>query len=99
MFDHIRAWLKEKGITDNSNPMAQWSKMLEEVNELRSAITRDDINEITLEGGDVMVTLISTLQQCGVEAEDALAAAYAKIAKRDGKMIDGKFVKAEDLVK
>lgn len=47
--------------------------------------------------GDVLVTLIIVTEQTGLDIEDCLACAYNQIKDRKGKMIDGKFVKEEDL--
>jgi NTP pyrophosphatase (non-canonical NTP hydrolase) len=47
--------------------------------------------------GDVLVTLIIVAEQTGLDIEDCLLVAYSQIKDRKGKMIDGKFVKEEDL--
>lgn len=54
-------------------------------------------NDIADGIGDVLVTLIIVTEQTGLDIEDCLACAYNQIKDRKGKMIDGKFVKEEDL--
>ena len=43
--------------------------------------------------GDTTVTLILAAEIAGLTIEDCLATAYAEIANRKGKMINGQFVK------
>ncbi|MDD7731991.1 MAG: MazG-like family protein [Ezakiella sp.] len=50
-----------------------------------------------LEMGDVFVTLIILCKQLGIEPQRCLELAYEKIKDRQGKTIDGTFVKEEDL--
>lgn len=59
----------------------------------QEAITADVADGI----GDVLVTLIIVAEQCGLDIEDCLQVSYNQIKDRKGKMIDGKFVKEEDL--
>jgi NTP pyrophosphatase (non-canonical NTP hydrolase) len=56
-------------------------------------------NELDLEIGDVVVTAIILAQLHGTNIEACLEKAYNKISKRTGKMINGTFVKSEDLPK
>ena len=50
-----------------------------------------------LEMGDVLVTLIILSAQLDIDLTECLEMAYEKISKRKGKTIDGLFVKEEDL--
>lgn len=54
-------------------------------------------DEVMLEMGDVLVTLIIAAEFLSVDLEDCLEMAYNKISKRKGEMRDGVFVKQEDL--
>lgn len=47
--------------------------------------------------GDVLVTLIILASKLDTTVEECLGKAYDKIAKRTGRVIDGTFVKSEDL--
>ena len=53
--------------------------------------------ELTLELGDLMVTVIISAACMQIPLDQALEAAYNKIKHRKGKVIDGVFVKEEDL--
>lgn len=50
-----------------------------------------------MELGDLLVTIIIFAQQMDIDLEVALGMAYKKIADRKGKLVDGSFVKEEDL--
>ena len=50
-------------------------------------------NELEDGIGDATVTLILAAEMAGLTFEDCLATAYAEIANRKGKMINGQFVK------
>jgi len=43
--------------------------------------------------GDVLVTLIIVAKQCGLDINDCLQKAYEEIKDRQGRMVNGKFVK------
>lgn len=86
-------WGYEKGILPNPNPSAQFSKTLEEVQELADAISESDTFEIKDAIGDIMVTLIMQTQAWDTDLTECLTQAYETIAKRKGKMVDGVFVK------
>ena len=91
----VQEWSKEKGLHE-ADPKAQFMKLVEEVGEVAQAYTRDK-NELALELGDLLVTVIIFAQQNDIEPVTALSAACSKISKRKGKMVDGVFVKEEDL--
>ena len=89
-------WATDRGILDQSKPTKQFSKTLEEINELYDGIMEKDVDEIADAIGDVMVTLIIQASMWGLSATDCLTGAYQEIAKRKGIMVDGKFVKDEE---
>lgn len=83
---------------ENATDLTRFEKLEEEVGELKEALfEKKDINEIKMEGGDVAVTLINILHKKGLTLKEAILAAYLKIKDRDGKMVNGSFVKKEDL--
>jgi len=89
----VSKWAYDRGIFAESTEVTRWEKFLEEVGELGDAICQADIDEIKLEAGDVLVTMINGLHPYGLDLETCLWAAYEKISKRTGKMVDGMFVK------
>jgi len=88
-------WAHDKGIFDNSDPIAQISKMEEEVEELLEELCFIDKSLIRIEGelGDVLVTVIIQAHFHGLSLADCLQQAHDKITKRKGKLVDGVFVK------
>lgn len=92
----VEEWSKNKGL-DKADSKAQFTKVVEEVGEVASALARGN-KELLEDGiGDVIVTLIILSQQNGMSIETCLDTAYNEIKGRTGKMINGTFVKSEDL--
>ena len=73
-------------------------KYLGEIVELQSGVGVDEcldlLNEIKDGIGDTVVTLIGVCEMYGFTLEECLQMAYDTISKRNGKMIDGIFVKS-----
>ena len=94
--NHIEIWGQNKGIIgpgSTGTPMGQAIKTLEEVNELIEAIKWND-REGTLDAiGDIVVTLIMQCSLQNIPLTECLQKAYDIISKRNGKMVDGVFVK------
>ena len=94
--NNIRTWGEDKGITGEHGKAtgeSQFSKTLEEIEELSDAIEAHDLPEIKDAIGDTGVTLILLAERYGLTFEDCLEWAYGVIAKRTGKMVDGVFCK------
>ena len=94
---NVEEWANEKELIKFENRLKQFEKVVEEVFELKEEIIQDNLDNMKLEFGDVIVTLIILSNQLGIDFEDCLEQAYNKIKYRKGKTIDGKFVKEEDL--
>lgn len=92
----VLEWAEQKGILEANEPDAQLDKFEEECWEFIEACCSEDFDEIQKEGGDVIVTLIINLHLRGSSLSQALQAAYDKISKRKGTMVDGVFVKEGD---
>lgn len=90
-------WAEERDLYRQSTPITRSEKIMEEVKELDDACLSLDAEDVRLEAGDVIVTLINFLQPMGLNLRVCLQAAYDKIKNRSGKIINGSFVKAEDL--
>lgn len=93
----VELWAYDKNLVHYENRFKQFEKVVEEVFELKEEIIEDNLENMELEFGDVIVTLIILSKQLGIDFEDCLEQAYNKIKYRKGKTIDGKFVKQEDL--
>lgn len=90
----IRQWGMSKGISD---PAKQYMKVMEEMGELSEAFNKHKYPELVDSFGDVQVTLIILADLMGINYQDSLKQAYEVIKDRDGELIDGVFVKREDL--
>lgn len=89
----IVEWGLEKGILPRPNAIAQYSKTLEEVEELAIGIDREDIDEVRDAIGDIFVTLVMQAQAWNMTMQECVEAAYNDIKGRTGEMVDGVFVK------
>lgn len=89
----ILEWAREKGILKAKNPNAQMLKCVSEVGELADAVVSGNMHEIVDGIGDVVVTLIILAELHNLDLTDCLEEAYEVIAKRNGSMIGGVFVK------
>ena len=96
-FDLIRSWAAERGIYNNGNSHTQYVKLMEEAGELAQALLKNDKPEIQDAIGDMVVVLTNLAYQENFQIEDCIDSAYAEIATRTGKMINGTFVKTESL--
>ena len=93
--EKVIEWAIAKGIYSPDNLKNQTLKMTAEAGELADAVLKGDTNEIKMEAGDVLVTLSLICGMQGYTLEDALQAAYNKIKDRQGKTVNGTFIKAE----
>lgn len=93
--EKIELWSKERNL-DKAEPTKQMLKLLEETGELASGIARSD-NEVIIDSlGDVLVVLIILSQQLDLDLVECLQAAHNEIKDRQGKTVNGVFVKKED---
>lgn len=102
--EQVLNWAHEKGILELGDPDSQVDKTREEVEELQDALLDMGINptpentlEAMIERGDIEVTLIILDHLTGFDRDKCLELALKKIQGRTGKMINGQFVKEEDL--
>jgi len=87
-------WSEARKIIPNSTPLAQWKKAAEELDELKEALKKDDLNEAIDAVGDTVVCLINVCALLDVNLTDCLEAAYLQIKDRRGYMNEeGIFVK------
>lgn len=91
----VTEWAKERGIFDKSDLKSQALKTVSEVGEfcdnvLKGRDTEDDV-------GDILVTLQLHCHMKGISLSQCFRAAYSEISSRKGKMINGTFVKEQDL--
>lgn len=79
----------------------QYAKINEEIGELAHEITRGECgakdvvpSEASIDAiGDILVTVIIFANIVGIDVTGALGLAYDTISKREGRTIDGSFIK------
>ena len=96
IFDLIRNWAAVRGIYEGGNSHTQYVKLQEEAGELAKALLINDKPQIVDAIGDMVVVLTNLAYLEGFNIEDCIDTAYSEIAARQGKMINGTFVKNED---
>lgn len=96
-FENIRQWAEDRNLIDGSAPEKQMLKLTEEVGELAAAIARGNHEEAKDAIGDAIVVLTILAAQLGFPVEICITYAWNSIKHRKGKMIEGIFVKEEDL--
>uniref|UniRef100_UPI00406C2EE2 MazG-like family protein n=1 Tax=Sporosarcina sp. FSL K6-1522 TaxID=2921554 RepID=UPI00406C2EE2 len=98
LVERVEQWSIDKGL-DKAESSKQYLKVGEESGEVAAALARNDKDALRDGIGDVVVTLIILAQQNGMTLEECLQQAYDEIKGRTGQMVDGVFVKSEDLIK
>jgi NTP pyrophosphatase (non-canonical NTP hydrolase) len=93
IYDLIRTWATEKGIYKTGDSRTQYVKLMEEAGELAQALLKNDETEVIDAIGDMVVVLTNLAKLRGHNIEDCVASAYSVIKNRQGKMINGTFVK------
>ncbi|KNE19059.1 MazG-like family protein [Virgibacillus pantothenticus] len=92
----IEQWAVDKKL-DEALPEKQMLKLMEEVGELAQGLAKGNLDQVIDSIGDVYVVLTILSMQMDLDIKDCIAAAYAEISDRKGKMINGVFIKQEDL--
>lgn len=95
--EQILEWAEARNLIQGSNPQAQMLKLTEEMGELASGIAKDNPQVIEDSIGDAIVVLTIISAQMGLNIPDCTKLAYNEIRYRKGKMVDGVFVKEEDM--
>ena len=93
----IEAWAKNRGL-DKTDSDKQLIKLIEEIGELSEAHNKRWRDKQIDSIGDIFVVLAIYALQNDLHLDYCVKEAYDTIKDRDGKMIDGVFVKNSDLV-
>ena len=91
--EKVLTWAEDKGILIPENHPKQLMKVFEELGELSGAILKRNRIEEEDAFGDLLVTIIILANQRGVDLKAELGHAYNTIKDREGKTIDGTFIK------
>lgn len=97
----VNQWADDRNLKQ-ADPKIQWMRVTEEVGEIRDVLlkpTKFTEPQAALKDaiGDTLVTIIVLAHQLDLDVTECLGIAYEEIKNRKGKMINGTFVKEEDL--
>lgn len=95
LVDSIVQWHYDRNLIDGSSDKDQTLKLLQELGELSDSVckgkdVRDDL-------GDMMVVMLNIMERNKITLADCLEKAYNDIKDRKGRMVNGVFVKEQDL--
>ena len=101
LIDKVNDWADERNLKQ-ADPNIQWMRVTEEVGEIRDVLlkpTKFTEPQAALKDaiGDTLVTIIVLAHQLDLDVTECLGIAYDEIKNRKGKMINGTFVKEDDL--
>nr|DAS10082.1 MAG TPA: NTP-PPase-like protein [Caudoviricetes sp.] len=97
----VNNWADKRNLKQ-ADPKIQWMRITEEVGEIRDVLlkpTKFTEPQAALKDaiGDTLVTIIVLAHQLDLDVTECLGLAYEEIKNRKGKMVNGTFVKEEDL--
>ena len=92
----VEKWSIDRDLHE-ADSSKQFLKVVEEIGEVADALAKGKPEELKDGIGDTVVTLIILAQQNNLTLEECLETAYNEIADRKGEMVNGVFVKEEDL--
>ena len=93
---NIEQWAIDRNL-HTADPAKQTIKLGEEFGELCQGIAKGNLDQVIDSIGDMYVVMTILSMQQGLSFEQCVRTAYDEIKDRKGKMINGVFVKEEDL--
>ena len=93
--DNVVQWHRDRNLIDGSTNKDQVLKLMQELGELSDSVCKG--KDIKDDIGDMLVVMLNIATRNGVTLSECLARAWDDIKDRKGKMVDGIFVKEEDL--
>ena len=93
--DNVVQWHHDRNLIDGSTDKDQTLKLLQELGELSDSVCKG--KDIKDDIGDMLVVMLNITTRNGITLSECLARAWDDIKNRKGKMVDGIFVKEEDL--
>lgn len=90
-------WASQRDLYKNSSATDQLRYLKDEIDEALEAIEMGTLEEQAVELGDIIVFAINAMHILKLNLATCLFLAVHKIKDRTGKIINGKFVKQEDL--
>lgn len=93
--EKIVQWHHARNLVQGATHANQFLKLVEEVGELAGNLARG--RDIRDDVGDIMVVLINLCEREGITLEECLEEAWEDIKDRKGQMVNGVYVKEEDI--
>lgn len=97
ILEDIGKWHEARNLVDGSTDQAQFVKLTEELGEVAAAVARNKKEELVDGIGDMLVVLKNIAMRNDISLSYCALQAYKEIAPRKGRMVDGVFIKEEDL--
>lgn len=94
---NVEQWANDRNLIHGTTSEKQFIKLVEEIGELAETIAKNKQDEFKLELGDMLVVLTILAAQNATDLSECYELAWGKIKDRKGKMVDGFYVKEEDL--
>ena len=91
----VKQWHYDRNLIEGSDDKTQFAKLIQEAGELSDNICKG--KDIKDDIGDMLVVLINIAERNHVSITDCLEQAWDDIKDRKGRMVDGVFVKEQDL--
>lgn len=91
--ESVIKWANDKDLLRPENHKSQYLKFIEESGELAQGILKNNEDLIEDSLGDVLVTLIILAEQLDHDLVECLETAYNEIKDRQGRTVDGTFIK------
>ena len=95
MINNVVKWHHDRNLIDGSTDKDQTLKLLQELGELSDSVCKG--KDIKDDIGDMLVVMLNITERNNVSITDCLAQAWDDIKDRRGRMVDGIFVKEQDL--
>ena len=93
--EKVIQWHIDRNLIEGSTDKDQTLKLMQELGELSDSVCKE--KDITDDIGDMLVVLINIAERNRLTLFDCLLKAYDDIKDRKGRMIDGVFIKEQDL--
>lgn len=95
MVSLIKTWHHDRNLIEGSTDKDQVLKLMQELGELSDSVCK--IKDIRDDLGDMLVVMINIMERNNLTMTECLEVAWDDIKDRKGRMVDGIFVKEEDL--
>lgn len=95
MVSLIKTWHHDRNLIEGSTDKDQVLKLMQELGELSDSVCKS--KDIRDDLGDMLVVMINIMERNNLTMTECLEVAWDDIKDRKGRMVDGIFVKEEDL--